>query len=393
VSLLRRRRDEPAVEERSAIRLPSWVFSDPMLPTFAGPWVGPESAMYNDGVAACVRTLKQSIGMMSVDVVRKVGDARLPVENPPRVVTDPSGIHRQHSFVAQTVHARALHGNAYWQVVDVGPGARPLQLESLPSSKCRWMDSSTLTVEGEVRDLWPLGDVVHIPNSAFLPDGCREALSPVVLAKEAIASGLAAQKFGSLFFGRGGQPSGVLSTDQTLSKEQADDLRDRFESLHRERGTAVLSQGLSYNQVQVSPDDSQFLELQRFVVEQVCRFLGVPPSMVYLAISGQNMTYANISQADTQYLKHSLQPLMRDIEAAWSSLIDGPMHVRFNPSTLLRMDDMARHQLHALRLRSKTTTVNTVKALEDEAPFGDEFDAPGVPGASSDMAPAPQEGA
>jgi hypothetical protein len=146
----------------------------------------------------------------------------------------------------------------------------------------------------------------------------------------------------------------------------------------------VLSQGLSYNQVQVSPDDSQFLELQRFVVEQVCRFLGVPPSMVYLAISGQNVTYANISQADTQYLKHSLQPLMRDIEAAWSSLIDGPMHVRFNPSTLLRMDDMARHQLHALRLANKTITVNAVKALEDEAPFDDEYDAPGVPDGSAD---------
>jgi HK97 family phage portal protein len=181
-----------------------------------------------------------------------------------------------------------------------------------------------------------------------------------------------------------------------LTPEQAEHIRKRFEAMHADRGTAVLSQGLSYSQVQINPDDSQFIELQRFVVEQVCRFMGVPPSMVYAAIGGSSITYANVSQADTQYLKHSLQLLMRDIECAWSDLIVRPQYVKFNPSTLLRMDDISRHDLHAKRLEAKTTTVNAVRALEDEDPFADPaFDEPGIPAGPTMSADEdlPEEGA
>ena len=45
------------------------------------------------------------------------------------------------------------------------------------------------------------------------------------------------------------------------------------------------------------------------------------------------------------------------------------------------MTTTERHLLHGIRLRNKTTTVNEVRAIEDEKPFvGAEYDTPGVPG-------------
>ena len=128
------------------------------------------------------------------------------------------------------------------------------------------------------------------------------------------------------------------------------------------REPAVFGKDITLEPWTANLSDSQFIELLQFEVQQACRVYGVPPSMVYAAISGQNVTYANISQADMQFLKY--------VEA------------------LLRMDALARAELAASRLKSKTTTINDVRALEDEPPFpGDEYDQPGVPGG---MEPAQQ---
>jgi len=108
---------------------------------------------------------------------------------------------------------------------------------------------------------------------------------------------------------------------------------------------------------------------------------GVPPSMVYAAISGQNVTYANASQADLAYLKYSITGWLVDLEDAWSDLIALPHTVKFNVDALLRMDAMGRAQLRAVRLANKEMTINEGRAQEDEAPFPDPiFDAPGIPG-------------
>ena len=121
----------------------------------------------------------------------------------------------------------------------------------------------------------------------------------------------------------------------------------------------------------------------RFEVEQACRFFGVPPSMAYAAVSGQSVTYANVSQADLQYLKHSLGIWLLDIEDAWSSLLPVDQTVKFNVEGLLRMDAEGRWKIHDLRLSNKTTSVNRVLALEDEPPIDDpEFDKPGIPGSA-----------
>ena len=154
----------------------------------------------------------------------------------------------------------------------------------------------------------------------------------------------------------------------------------------------MFGKGLKYEQVSIDPADTQFIDLQRFAVEQVCRFFRVPPSMVYGGISGQAVTYANVSQADLHYLKHSLDGYLVRIEKALTALLPRPQLVRFNRSALLRTDAPTRHGVYGQRLAQKTMTVNEVRAFEDEAPFdGAEFDKPGIPG-GADATPTPAGG-
>ena len=103
--------------------------------------------------------------------------------------------------------------------------------------------------------------------------------------------------------------------------------------------------------------------------------------MVYAAVSGQNVTYANVTDADLNFLKHSIDDYFVSIDEAITDLLPRPQVVRANRDAILRADPKARNDLHDLRLKNKTQTVNEVRALNDEKPFADpRFDEPGIPG-------------
>lgn len=103
--------------------------------------------------------------------------------------------------------------------------------------------------------------------------------------------------------------------------------------------------------------------------------------MVYSTLSGQAITYQNVSDSDLMFLKYSVQGWLIDLEEAWSELLVAPQIVKFNTEALLRMDPARRWDLHEKRLVMKTTSVNEVRLLEDEDPYADpEFDKPGIPG-------------
>jgi HK97 family phage portal protein len=211
-------------------------------------------------------------------------------------------------------------------------------------------------------------------------------------AQTAIGTSIAAEDFGARFFVDGAHPTAAVYSEQELTQEQAQSIKDSFlAAIRGTREPAVFGSGLKIEKLSVDPKDSQFIDLLRFEVEQACRFWGVPPSMVYAAISGQNVTYANVTQADFSFMKHSVDNWLVDIEDAWSALIPAPQVVKFNTSAFLRMDELGRWEIHNIRLNNKTTTVNAVKVLEDEEPFPDpEYDQPGIPGMNPSVtAPTP----
>jgi HK97 family phage portal protein len=353
--------------------------------TYAGKYVTPEQALRDAAVSACVRVLKTSAFMLPVDEVITQGTRRRPVQPSP-IVASPSARVSRRAWIGQVVHSLVSDGNVYLDLVVPDPTAmRVVNAETVNPSKVRWSERDGVEVcfvNNKERALWPLGNLLHMPASAFLRPGCTIADSPVELARQSIGISLAAEEFGARFFGDGAHPSAIVFSDEDLDDGQAEKVKGSV--LNAQRGTrevAVFGSGLRYQQIQIDPKDSQFIDLMRFEVEQACRFFGVPPAMVYAAMSGEAITYQNVSEADMQYLKYSLTPWLVDVEDMWSSLIARPRVVKFNADALLRMDPRRRHELYALRLNSKTISVNEIHDLEDEERVADpEFDKPGVPG-------------
>lgn len=342
-----------------------------------------QTALSHAASSACIDALASSVSSLPVDVVRPSGGSRLPVSPVPQVVRQPSQLVEQDVWMYQLLESVLTDGNGFAEITSYQRGLpASLDLVAPGDVTMRRLVNGVPTVRlaGMDRQLFPWGDLWHLPGK-FVSAGSPFAASPVDRARSTIGGAIAARDFGAQFFGDGGHPGAVIKSETELTKEQAAAVKQSFIAATRgNREPAVIGSGFEYQPIMVSPNDSQFLDLQRFAIEEACRFWRVPPSMVYAATSGQNVTYSNVSQADLAYLKHSLDSHLVRVERALTRLLPSPQVVRFNRNAFLRADPQTRSEVVDRRLRNETMTVNEARALEDERPFGGGvYDEPGIP--------------
>jgi HK97 family phage portal protein len=334
-----------------------------------------DSALKNAAVFSAVDLLASSAAELPVDAVRVMSADRTPVTPTPALVADPSALVEPDVWVYQLVHSMATDGNAFGKIVQVDRDGLPVQIETLHPSAVtnRRVEKGVAAVDVEGKSMlrYPFGDLFHIPGK-MVEAGSPFGLSPVQQASDALAASQYAERFGVNFFADGAHPTTYVSAAEAVDQKNAKALKDKImEATRGNREPLVLGANFDLKQIQTNPDDSQFIDLLRFEIEQVARFWRVPPSMIYAAVSGQAVTYSNVSQGDLQYLKHSLQGYLSRIERAWSRLLPDRIVVKFNLNALLRSDVETRNKVYDMRLKNGSMTVNEVRALEDEAPLVD----------------------
>ena len=370
------RRASSSGEERSTISLGRYAHLwTENLSAYSPVPVSTTTALSHAASSACIDTLASSVSSLPLDAIRQVGERRIPVTPTPSMIAQPSELVEQDVWLYQLMFALLTDGNAFGEIVGYSGGGLPVSIELIDPDDVmnrRIVDGiPTVTIKNVDRQLYPFGDLWHMPGR-FVRPGSPFADSPVQRARSTIGAAVAARDFGSRFFGDGGHPGGLIRSDQELLPEQAQSIKRSFiNAVRGNREPMVVGAGLTYEPLMVDPNDSQFIDLMRFTTEEACRFWRVPPSMVYAATSGQSVTYANVSQADLAYLKHSLEGHLVRIEKALTRLLPRPQFARFNRVAFMRSDTQGRFAAYELALRNGWLSVNEVRALEDESPVED----------------------
>ena len=333
-------------------------------PTYAGLTVTPDSALRLSAVWSCVRLLADTVSTMPVDVYGKDGkNLALPA-----LLVRPAAGQPRHDWLYQVMVSLLLRGNAYG-IITARSGATllPSQVELVKPDLVgveRHDGVTTYRINGAIIEA---SDVWHV--RAYPAPGAITGLSPVDYARQTIGLGLAAEKFGAQFFGDGATPSGVLSTDQKLTADQAKTVAAEWRAAHGDhRKTAVLAAGLKFAPISINPDESQFLDAQKFTVAQVARVFGVPPEMIG-SESGGSLTYANVESRGLDFLRYSIQPWLIRLEVALSELLPRNQTVKFNANGLLRATTRERYEAHKIALDAGFLTIDEVRALEDLQPL------------------------
>jgi HK97 family phage portal protein len=344
----------------------------PPFPNYGGGFGAPtvDRALQVSAVWACVRLLADSVSMMPLSAYTMRGSIRVPTPAP-QLLLKPSADATMSEWVYMLMASLLLRGNGYGRIVRRDSLGYPIQIELLhPDCVSVTTDSQTgslvYRVNGE-----PLKpeDVFHV--RAFRMPGSRLGLSPIAYAARSINTDSAAADFGLGFFRDGAHPSAILSSDANFTQEQTKTIKERFVAAINGREPAVLSGGLKYEQVQVSPDESQFLDTQKYGVAQIARIFGVPPELI-AGEAGNSMTYANVEQRGIDFLTYSVQPWLTRLESTLATLLPGQRHVRFDTSVLTRTDFSTLMTATSVGIASKQMTVDEARAKRDEPPLTDE---------------------
>ncbi len=347
------------VETRqSQFIVPSEILRDQ---DYSNTTVTPETALRLSAVWACVRLLADSVSSLPLDAYR--GDEEISL--PPLLVSPSAGWSRT-EFVYAAMVSLLLRGNAYGMITArSGPRLTPSQVELVNPDDL----SVTVLQDGSVayrykgrlvdrEDLW------HV--RAFPYPGSPVGLSPIAYAAETIGLGLATVRFGRAFFTQGAAPSGLLTMESTLSQEDADALKERLK--RTQRGTRdpliVSGDGVKWESMSIAPEESQFVESRRLGVAEIARTFGVPPELVG-GESGGSLTYANVEQRASDFVRYSLTPWIVRLEDAIGTLLPRGQSVKFNVNALLRGTTLERYQAHEIALRAGFLSVDEVRALED----------------------------
>lgn len=129
--------------------------------------------------------------------------------------------------------------------------------------------------------LVPERDIIHFRQ--YTPRHPLIGESPIKAAMLAVGVNVALSATQAAFFQNMARPSGVLSTEQSLTKDQMTRLREAFkeQSANLNKGELpILANGLKFQQLTVNSVDAQLIEAQRMSVEDIARVYGVPLPVV-----------------------------------------------------------------------------------------------------------------
>ena len=219
---------------------------------------------------------------------------------------------------------------------------------------------------------YPKLDVWHEKQNTVA--GLHVGLSPIAYAAWTLGEYASIQQFALDWFGAGAVPSGHLkNTEKKLDPDLAKEVKQEFKATVKAGDVFVSGADWEYSIIKSDIETSNWLEAKGASNVDVARYLRVPADLIDAALSGQSITYANMSQRNLQFLIMNLNPGMVRREKTWSAkLTPKPRFVRMNRGALLQMDPASQALMLAGQIESRQLAPSEARALVDRQPFTDE---------------------
>lgn len=375
-------------EERAWYPGANWGLVDPnRIPRnsdgwdVGGVWVSDFAAMQMLTVNACVRLLSDSVAGLPMDAYRKQGQVSITVDPIPSLIQRPFTDLTTFEGMQQIVSCMAIKGESASAIMSRDRFEFPTSLHPLhPDDWDVQWDRNDPTSGRKVyrinNEIVPNYDILHIRR--FSLPGHLHGLSPISAARQGIGLSLAAERYGARYFQDSANPSSVLETDQRLTADQAIQNQKMWLDSHGGRRLpAVLSGGLKWKPISISPDESQFLAARQFERDEIAMLFGIPPHM--LGITDRTTSWGRgIEQQSISFVQYTLLNWVNPIEQAFSDLLPRGQFARLNVNALLRGDQKSRYDAYVSARNAGWLNVNEIRELEDRGPVpnGDEYIQP-----------------
>jgi len=327
-----------------------------------------EASLQKVAVWASVDLIASLVSELPVDVYRRRAGEQTKVD-PPSWLLDPAGDGQGlEDWLSQLLVSWLLRGNAFGIVHERSATGFPTVIELLhPDLVSVWVENGRARYSFNGKTI-PDEQVFH--RRVYPVPGYVLGLSPIAHHALTIGLGISAERFGRQWFEDGGHPSGMLvNAEADLTPEQAAIAKQRFlAAVYGSREPVVLGRGWDYRQIQIAPDESQFLQTAGYTAAECCRIFGAGIAEVLGYESGGSMTYSNVESRATHLLVYTLNRWLRRAERVLTEMLPRGQFVRFNRNALLQSTTLTRYQAHQIAITNGWMTINEVRELEDMPP-------------------------
>lgn len=356
--------------------------------TWAGEPVSVHGALNLSAFWAGVTRTAETVASLSLDVMEKRRDGvKVRVSDHPiqRLLDEkPNADQTAIEFWEERVLGLCTTGNAFAEKVSGRGGL--IALNSMPADT-----GVSRNNEGDlVYTFSDRGKEVRLPEEKVFhlkAFGAGDVgFSPVEYARQTLSLSIATERAAGQAFSKGLRSKGFFIMPpgiKPLTDEQRVDARKSLieaNSGPNAPWASILEGGVDFKSVTLSMRDAEMILNRRFNVEDVCRWLGIPPVLVGHAAEGQTMWGTGVTAIMQSWLNLGLRTRLKRIEQAIQERVMTPAErlrfsVKFNYEDLLRTDTKSRYEAHEIALRAGFKNKNEVRRFEGDPPFegGDVF--------------------
>ncbi len=350
--------------------------------TRAGVRISGDNSLTISSVWACIRFLTQNVAGLPWEVRRPIvnglHEASEKVTTTPvhwLINQRPSDDWSSFQFRETLLHWALIRGNGYAEIERDVIG-RPMAMHPIHPDRVEVFRNETTQrliyrVDGNIE--LPPEDVFHLRGFGHGPVG----VNVIAYAAESLGWAKAAQMFGASFFGNGATPSGIVTMKKSLDPQGLLELEDRFHRLYGgsngQNRTVFLDNDMDYQSVTVEPEKGQFIETNQHLVDEICRWFGVPPHKIYQLL---HATFSNIEHQSIEVVTDSLQPWAKRFEDEANYKLFGRQNrqsffTKMIFTSLLRGDTKTRLEYYRGLREIGVLNADEIREAEDMRPIPD----------------------
>jgi HK97 family phage portal protein len=362
------------------------------MKTVSGARVTPDTAMTVAAMFACVRIIAETVGSLPCNTYRRLlrGKEIARKHELYRLLRyQPNEQQTPVEFFEMLTAHTALRGNGYAEKAYNGRGELeqliPLhpdcvRVDELESGRLGYLYTDR---KRGVEYRYTQDEIFHLRG--FTLDG-RMGMSVLQAAAGSIGTAMAADEYAARFFANDASPRGVLTHPSHFAdKERRTDFRKQWQQAQtgaNRHKTAILEDGMKYEQLGLSNADSQLIESRRYQIADIARFFRVP--LVLLGETEKSTSWGSgIEQFMLAFVTHTMRPwFVRWEQRIQSDLIlgdpetgDDEFFIEFQLNALTRGDMKTRFESYSKGILDGWLTRNEARDGENMNPL-DGLDEP-----------------
>jgi HK97 family phage portal protein len=325
---------------------------------------------------ACTTLLADSVATLTLRQYVDRGDTIKEIDPAP-LIEQPFVEFDLQDWLTQTMMSRTVRGNVYGRIVDrdknlYATQVMPVHPDQVQVRRDRETKQLKYKMNGE--DV-PLDDVFTICGPRM--PGALRGLNPIEELRVSFGLARASDLYGASFFANSANPSGMLVSEEDLDPDEARALKNEWVATHGGIGQAnlpaVITGGIKWEQISLTPEDSQFIQSRSFSRSEMAMIWRVPPHMIG-DVDKTTSWGTGVEQQEIMFTRTTLAAYLLQYESALSKLLPPGQVVRFDLSDRLRGDTLQRYQAYALGRNWGWLSVNDILRAEGKPTIGPEGD-------------------